>query len=66
MSMVWRIKKLIQDYRYRKVDIGDNSRINLGVQISNPQTMKIGDNTYIMAVCFRLVKIQRFVSEMIA
>ena len=44
MSMVWRIKKLIQDYRYKKVDIGDNSRINLGVQISNPQNMKIGDN----------------------
>lgn len=42
--MVWRIKKLIQDYRYKKVDIGDNSRINLGVQISNPQNMKIGDN----------------------
>lgn len=44
MSMVWRIKKLIQDYRYKKVDIGDNSRINLGVQISNLQNMKIGDN----------------------
>lgn len=54
MSMVWRIKKLIQDYRYRKVDIGDNSRINLGVQISNPQTMKIGDNTYINGGVFSI------------
>lgn len=54
MSMVWRIKKLIQDYRYRKVDIGDNSRINLGVQISNPQNMKIGDNTYINGGVFSI------------
>ena len=54
MSMVWRIKKLIQDYRYRKVDIGDNSRINLGVQISNPQNMKIGDNTYINGCVFSI------------
>lgn len=54
MSMVWRIKKLIQDYRYRKVDIGDNSRINLGVQISNPKNMKIGDNTYINGGVFSI------------
>lgn len=47
MGMVWRARKLIQDFQYRKIDIGENSRINLEVQISNPQNMKIGDNTYI-------------------
>ena len=39
MGMGWRVKKLIQDFRYRKVDIGDNSRINLGVQINNLQIL---------------------------
>lgn len=54
MGMGWRVKKLIQDFRYRKVDIGDNSRINLGVQISNPQNLKIGDNTYINGGVFSI------------
>lgn len=54
MGMVWRVKKLIQDFRYRKIDIGENSRINLGVQISNPQNMKIGDNTYINGGVFSI------------
>lgn len=36
------------------MDIGDNSRINLGVQISNPQNMKIGDNTYINGGVFSI------------
>lgn len=54
MGMVWRVKKLIQDFRYRKVDIGENSRINLGVQINNPQNMKIGDNTYINGGVFSI------------
>lgn len=54
MGMGWRVKKLIQDFRYRKVDIGDNSRINLGVQINNPQNMKIGDNTYINGGVFSI------------
>lgn len=54
MGMVWRVKKLIQDFRYRKVDIGENSRINLGVQINNSQNMKIGDNTYINGGVFSI------------
>lgn len=54
MGMVWRVKKLIQDFRYRKIDIGENSRINLGVQINNPQNMKIGDNTYINGGVFSI------------
>ena len=54
MGMVWRVRKLIQDFQYRKIDIGENSRINLGVQISNPQNMKIGDNTYINGGTFSI------------
>lgn len=54
MSMLWRIKKLIQNYRYKKLNIGENSRINLGVQISNPQNMKIGNNTYINGGVFSI------------
>ena len=54
MSMIWRLKKLIQDFRYKKVSLGNNSRINLGVQISNPQNMKIGNNTYINGGLFSI------------
>lgn len=54
MSIVWRIRKIIQDYQYRQMDIGENSRINLGVQISNPQNMKIGNNTYINGGVFSI------------
>lgn len=54
MSLIWRIKKIIQNYRYRETEIGENTRINLGVQISNPQNMKIGNNTYINGGVFSI------------
>lgn len=47
MDIIWHIKKKIQDYKYRKVKLGKNSRINLGVNLSNPQNIIIGSNSYI-------------------
>lgn len=51
---MWKVKKIVQDYQYRLVELGKNSRINLGVQISNPQNMKIGSNTYINGGTFSI------------
>ncbi len=47
MSVLWHIGKMYQKYKYRKMNIGKNSRINLGTIISNCENVVIGDNTYI-------------------
>lgn len=47
MNVVWHIKKIVQKIKYRKIIIGENSRINLGVIINNPKNITIGNNTYI-------------------
>lgn len=47
MNIVWQIKNLNQKYKYRKVTIGKNSRINLGTIVSHCGNVSIGDNTYI-------------------
>lgn len=47
MNVVWHIKNIVQKIKYRKIIIGENSRINLGVIINNPKNITIGNNTYI-------------------
>lgn len=47
MNIIWHLKNIIQKIKYRKIIIGENSRINLGVIINNPKNITIGNNTYI-------------------
>ena len=54
MDIIWHIKKFVQNYRYRKVKLGKNSRINLGVHINYPERMSIGENTYINGGVFHI------------
>lgn len=54
MDVLFHIRKFYQDYRYRKLKKGCNTRINLGVQISAPERMSIGNNTYINGGVFAI------------
>lgn len=47
MNIIWHLKNIVQKIKYRKIRIGENSRINLGVIINNPKNITIGNNTYI-------------------
>lgn len=54
MDVIWQIKKIIQNRKYRKLKIGKNSKVNLGVNINRPENMEIGDNTYINGGIFSI------------
>ena len=54
MNIVYHWKKLFQDYKYRKLSLGKNSRINLGVTINSPERMTIGNNSYINGGVFAI------------
>lgn len=54
MNLAFHLKKLIQDFRYRKMIIGEASRINLGVRINRPDRMMIGNNSYINGGVFSI------------
>lgn len=56
MNVMYHIKKPIQDFKYRKLKKGINSRINLGVMINAPERMTIGDNSYINGGQFAIGK----------
>lgn len=56
MNISWHLKKLVQHYRFRKITIGKNSRINIGTIINRPENMSIGDNTYINGGIFTIGK----------
>ena len=47
MDICYKIKKIVQQWKYRKLKKGDNSRINIGVYINRPENMMIGNNSYI-------------------
>lgn len=47
MDIVFHIKKFIQDFRYRRLKMGHNSRVGLGVRINFPERMSVGNNSYI-------------------
>lgn len=47
MKTLYKIKKTIQDTKYKKINIGNDSRINIGVKINLPSNVFIGNNTYI-------------------
>lgn len=54
MNIIFQIKKIKQKIRYRKIHIGKDSRINLGVSINKPENMYIGNNTYINGGIFSI------------
>lgn len=54
MNIIWNIKNIIQKFKYRKISIGEHSRINLGVKINNPSNIVIGNNTYINGGVFSI------------
>lgn len=47
MDIFYNLKKLMQAYRYRHLKKGHGARINVGVSISNPKNVIIGENSYI-------------------
>lgn len=47
MKLIYDFKKYMQKKRYKKLNIGTNSRVNYGVVIDNCQNVFIGNNTYI-------------------
>lgn len=52
--IIHRIRKIIQDFKYRKLSIGNNSRVSLGVSINRPENMSIGNNSYINGGVFSI------------
>lgn len=54
MSLLWRLRKKIQNFNYRKLTIGNNSWVNLGVNINRPEKMEIGSNSYINGGVFSI------------
>lgn len=56
MNILYNIKKLIQAYRYRHLEKGDGTRINVGVSINNPRNVIIGRNSYINGGCLSVGK----------
>ena len=47
MNIIWHVKKLAQDHKYRKLHCPSSSKVNLGVIINLPENMYIGENTYL-------------------
>lgn len=47
MDLVWHIMNQWNKVKYRRLTIGENSRLNPLVKINRPENMIIGNNTYI-------------------
>lgn len=56
MEVFWYIRKFAQNFRYRKLKMGKGSRLNLGVQINDPERIQIGNNSYINGGVFAIGK----------